>query len=183
MWFRGCEKSRLDWYVENPTKWRTRSGRQSTPGVDCRVFHVCSRKFISQECSFKSGQDMLPRDDTLILAKVFRTQVHMSSRNSVQNHWHFEHYLQSLCLPVLDTARNRTKIVSWSFPMSLFLGSTVWSRRWNRKNDVPVRRRGIIQLLFIFIGKIYVRRGRSPHCTPLFSMLLTSDQRKKYTSR
>jgi hypothetical protein len=25
----------------------------------------------------------------------------MSSRCSVQNHWHFEHYLQSLCLPVL----------------------------------------------------------------------------------
>ncbi len=24
---------------------------------------------------------------------------------------------------------------------------------------------------------------RSPHCTPLFSILLTSDQRKKYTSR
>jgi hypothetical protein len=24
---------------------------------------------------------------------------------------------------------------------------------------------------------------RSPHCTPLFSMILTSDQRKKYTSR
>jgi hypothetical protein len=26
-------------------------------------------------------------------------QVHMSSRSSVQNHWHFEHCLQSLCLP------------------------------------------------------------------------------------
>jgi len=38
--------------------------------------------------------------------------------------------------------------------------------RWNRKNDVPVRRRGIIQLLFIFIGKIYVRRGTVPHTVP-----------------
>ena len=63
----------------------------------------------------------------MMLAKVLRTQVHMSSRSSVQNHWHFEHYLQSLCLPVLHAARNRTKIVPWSFPMSLFLGSTVWS--------------------------------------------------------
>jgi hypothetical protein len=38
--------------------------------------------------------------------------------------------------------------------------------RWNRKNDVPVRSRGIIQLLFIFIGKIYVRRGTVPHTVP-----------------
>ena len=57
----------------------------------------------------------------MMLAKVLRTQVHMSSRSSVQNHWHFEHYLQSLCLPVLHAARNRTKIVPKSFPMSLFL--------------------------------------------------------------
>jgi hypothetical protein len=45
----------------------------------------------------------------------------------------------------------------------------IWSvmeGRWNRKNDVPVRRRGIIQLLFIFIGKIYVRRGTVPHTVP-----------------
>jgi hypothetical protein len=62
----------------------------------------------------------------MMLPKVLRTQVHMSSRISV-NHWHFEHYLQSLCLPVLHPARNLTKIVPWSFPMSLFLGSTVWS--------------------------------------------------------
>jgi hypothetical protein len=40
---------------------------------------------------------------------------------------HFEHYVQSLCLPVLHAARNRTEIVPWSFPMSLFVGSTVWS--------------------------------------------------------
>jgi len=47
----------------------------------------------------------------ILPAKVLRTQVHMSSRSSVQNHWHFEHYLQSLCLPVLDAVRNHTKIV------------------------------------------------------------------------
>jgi hypothetical protein len=63
----------------------------------------------------------------MMLAKVLRTQVHMSSRSSVQNHWHFDHYLQSLCLPVLHAARNRTKIVPKSFPMRLFLWSTVWS--------------------------------------------------------
>ena len=39
-------------------------------------------------------------------------------------------------------------------------------RRWKRKNDVPVRRRGIIQLLFIFIGKIHVRRETVPHTVP-----------------
>jgi hypothetical protein len=62
--------------------------------------------------------------------KVLWTQVHMSSRSSVQNHCHFEHYLQSLCLPVLHALRNRTKmvpcVIPWSFPMSLFLGCTVW---------------------------------------------------------
>ena len=62
----------------------------------------------------------------MLPVKVFRTQVYMSSRNSVQNHWHFEYYSQSLCLPVLDVVRNRTKIVPWSLPMSLFLWSTVW---------------------------------------------------------
>ena len=62
----------------------------------------------------------------ILPAFVLRTQVHMCSRSSVQNHWHFEHYLQSLCLPVLDAVRNRTKIVPWSIPMSLFLWSTVW---------------------------------------------------------
>ncbi len=39
-------------------------------------------------------------------AKVLRTQVHMSSRSSVQNHWHFEHYVQSLCLPALDDVKS-----------------------------------------------------------------------------
>ncbi len=63
----------------------------------------------------------------ILPVKVLGTEVNMSGRSSVQNHWHFEHYLQSLCLPVLPAARNRTKIVPKSFPMSLFLGSTVWS--------------------------------------------------------
>ncbi len=39
-------------------------------------------------------------------------------------------------------------------------------RGWNSEHDVPVRCRGIIQLLFIFIGKIYVRRGTVPHTVP-----------------
>ncbi len=43
--------------------------------------------------------------------------------------------------------------------------------RWNRKNDVPVRSRGIIQLLFIFIDKIYVLRPvrTGPHTVPPYS--------------
>ena len=90
-----------------------------------RKLDISAFATLSQQSSFKSGQHMLPRDDAG--QSLARTQVHMSSRSSVQNHWHFQHYLQSLCLPVLHAARNRTKIVPWSFPMSLFLGSTVWS--------------------------------------------------------
>ena len=53
----------------------------------------------------------------------------MSSRISVEDHWRFEHYLQSLCRVVIHTVGNGTKctkIVSWSFPMILFVWSTVW---------------------------------------------------------
>ena len=39
----------------------------------------------------------------MLLVKVLRTQVHMSSRSSVQSHCHFEHYFQSLCHDVLST--------------------------------------------------------------------------------
>ena len=46
---------------------------------------------------------------------------------SVYSHWPFDHYFQSLCLLVIHTVWNHTKIVSWSFPMSIFVWSTVWS--------------------------------------------------------
>jgi hypothetical protein len=52
-------------------------------------------------------------------------------------------------------------------------------RRWNRRNDVPVRRRGIIQLLFIFIDKIYVRRGPVPTLYPLILHALDVRSKKK----
>jgi hypothetical protein len=42
---------------------------------------------------------------------------------------------------------------------------------------------GALQLLFIFIGKIYVRRGRVPTLYPLILHAPESDQRKNYTSR
>ncbi len=50
-------------------------------------------------------------------------------------------YLQCLCLPVLVTVWNHTKIVSWSFPMR-FLWSTVWwsllilKMRWSEAGTV-----------------------------------------------
>ncbi len=55
-----------------------------------------------------------------------KTQVHMSSRWSVKNQCPFEHYFQTWCLHVMHAVRNHTKVVSSSFPMILFLGSTVW---------------------------------------------------------
>jgi hypothetical protein len=58
------------------------------------------------------------------LAKVLRTQVHMSSRSSLQNHRHFEHYLQSLCLPVLHD-------VSWSDIFYSQLSSFLFC--WNKQ--------------------------------------------------
>jgi len=61
----------------------------------------------------------------ILPAKVFRTQVHMSSRSSAKTlvFWAlFTKFVSS----VLDAVRNRTKILSWSFFMSLFLWSTVW---------------------------------------------------------
>ncbi len=88
--------------------------------VDCRVFHVCARKFIcllarlfkgtvfwwqpSPLTSYHWFWDLI----TAITLKVptrhvtrdfrvkgLRTQANMSSRRSVQSHWHFQHYLQS----------------------------------------------------------------------------------------
>jgi hypothetical protein len=50
----------------------------------------------------------------------------MPSPRSVQRHWPFQHCFQSLFVLVLYAVRNRTKIESGSFPMSLFLWSTVW---------------------------------------------------------
>ncbi len=41
-------------------------------------------------------------------------------------HWSFQQCFQSLFVLVLHAVRNRTKIESGSFPMSLFLWSTVW---------------------------------------------------------
>jgi hypothetical protein len=142
MWFRWCENA-VALSVENPTKrfcwWivvscvHTKfhtSTRTSVQGY--RVWMTTkSSTWISVFLRPCHSNSPLSADKTcylvMMLAKVLRTQVHMSSRSSVQNHWHFEHYLQSLCLPVLHAAWNRTKIVPWSFPMSLFLGSTVWS--------------------------------------------------------
>jgi len=62
----------------------------------------------------------------IFLSKVVTTQVHMPSPRSVQRHWPFQHCFQILCVLVLHSVRNRTKIESGSFPMSLFLWSTVW---------------------------------------------------------
>jgi len=51
---------------------------------------------------------MLPRD--FAGQSLLRTQVRISSRSSVQSHWRFEHYVQSLCHAVLHAVRNLTKI-------------------------------------------------------------------------
>ena len=55
----------------------------------------------------------------------------MTIPRSVERHWSSQHCVQSLlCLlvTVFHDVWNRTKIVSSSFPMNLFLWSTVW--RW-----------------------------------------------------
>ena len=57
----------------------------------------------------------------IFLSKLVATQVHMPSPRSVQRHWPFQHCFQSLFVLVLHAVRNRTKIESGSFPMSLFL--------------------------------------------------------------
>ena len=121
-------KVQLHWRVENPTK-RFCRGLSCVSCVRTKV-HMSTRTSVqghrvwmtTQSASwisvllrpYHSNAPWSP-DKTcypvMMLAKVLRTQVHMSSRNSVQNHWHFDHYLQSLCLPVLYTTRNRTKIV------------------------------------------------------------------------
>ena len=119
----------LHWHVENPTK-RFCRGLSCVSCVYTKV-HMSTHTSVeghrawmtTQSASFISvllrpyhRDAPLSPDKTcylvMRLAKVFRTTVHMSSRNSVQNHWHFDHYLQSLCLPVLYATRNRTKIVS-----------------------------------------------------------------------
>jgi hypothetical protein len=122
----------------------------STSGHKAVVKHVLSYnslgiKLKKNWCSFNCVSNQVEKSDfrpyhhnapsspdktcylVMMLTKVWRTPEHMSSRSSVENHWHFQNYLQSMSLPVLDTERNRTKIVLCSFPMSLFLGSTVWS--------------------------------------------------------
>ncbi len=50
----------------------------------------------------------------------------MPSPRSVPRHWPFQHCFQSLFVLVLLPVWNRTKIESGSFPMNLFLWSTVW---------------------------------------------------------
>ena len=79
---------------------------------------------LSQQWSSESGDKTCYH--VILTVEVFRTKKPMSSRRSVQNHWHFEHYLQGLCHVLVDTVRNHTKIGSWSFPISLFLWCTVW---------------------------------------------------------
>ncbi len=124
--------------------WQVEKTDETILPVDCRVFHECSRKFMSTLTSVQRHRVWMTTQSTSFISvflrsyhsdapvspdktcyhvmlptKVLRTQVHMS-RNSVQNHWHF------LCLPVLDVVWNNTKIVPWSFPMGLFLWSTFW---------------------------------------------------------
>jgi hypothetical protein len=50
----------------------------------------------------------------------------MPSPRSVPRHWPFQHCFQSLFVLVFHVVWNRTKIESGSFPMSLFLWSTIW---------------------------------------------------------
>jgi hypothetical protein len=144
MWFRGCQNAVA---LTRGETWRSNfagglscvscvrtkahmSTRTSVQGY--RVWMTThSASFISVILRPYHIKSPLSPDKTcylvMLLAKVLPTEVHMSSQSSVQNHWRFEHYLQNLCLPVLDAVRNRTKIVPWSFPMSLFLWFTVWS--------------------------------------------------------
>ncbi len=88
--------------------------------VDCRVCHVCARNFIC----------LLARVCKVIVfwwkPSPLASQVHILSPRSVQSHRPFQHCFQSLFVLVLHAVRNRTKIESGSFPMSLFLWSTIW---------------------------------------------------------
>ncbi len=140
MWFRGCQNAVA---LTRGETWRSNfagglscvscvrtkahmSTRTSVQGY--RVWMTThSASFISVILRPYHIKSPLSPDKTcylvMLLAKVLRTEVHMSSQSSVQNHWCFEHYLQNLCLPVLHAVRNRTKIVPWSFPMSLFYDS------------------------------------------------------------
>ncbi len=132
-------KMKLHGQVENPD-YVILSG-------DCRVLHVCVRQFIcllvlvhmsaNWSTCFISvflgpyHRNTTPRSDNrccgvMIQSKVVRTQEDMSSRTSVDNQWPFEYYFQSLCRTVMHDVWNHTKMESWSFPMILFVWSTVW---------------------------------------------------------
>jgi hypothetical protein len=67
-----------------------------------------------------------------------RTQVYMSSRNSEEIHWHFEHYLQSLCHPEVHALWNSVwnKLPGWVVNQVLrdLLRETPW--RDHRRSGV-----------------------------------------------
>ena len=62
-----------------------------------------------RNCHYMSTQEMLSSDFTV---QSCQTLVSMSNGKSVESHCPFDHYFQSLCLLVLHTVRNGTKIVS-----------------------------------------------------------------------